>query len=348
MADINSSPSLLKQYSQQVLPWQQGLWETLPLLQANKFPHALLFSGSRGMGKKAFSFYLSKALLCQSPQARGEPCQQCKSCQLFEIGNHPDFNWLSTADDKKNITVDQIRAVIDWSLLCSQFDGKKILLIEPAEAMNINAANSLLKTLEEPQANTLIILLTEKKQALLPTIRSRCQTYAVQVADKQIAIDWLTGLGVNKPELMLSLASGAPLKALEMNAADYMQTREIIIEQLISVHLQARDPVSVAENLVKLVKKPQRVEFGEILYWFDSVLIDLARIQYNCEPLFITNNDLYDRLKQISDGLYLKKIMQLTDLINQAYYDILGQINTHLLLENLLIRWQRCRLQVSD
>jgi len=328
---------------QHILPWQQELWQRLPLLHADKFPHALLFYGIKGMGKKAFSFYLSKALLCQSPDKRGEPCHRCKSCQLFETGNHPDFYWLTTAEEKKIIPVDRIREVINWSLLSSQFDGKKILLIEPANAMNINAANSLLKTLEEPVANTLIILLTDRKQALLPTIRSRCQSYAMQLAEKQDAIDWLTGQGVNRAELMLSLASGAPLKALEMSSADYLQTREMIIEQLISVHTEDKDPVCVAENLIKLVKKTQ-ADMEEVLYWFDSVLIDLARIQHNCEPLFITNNDLYEGLKQISDRLYLKKIMQLTDLLNKAYYDIQGQINIQLLLENLLINWQQCRL----
>jgi DNA polymerase-3 subunit delta' len=343
MPDTKLLQTSVQLFSQQhVLPWQQVLWQKLLLRQTDKFPHALLFCGLRGMGKKAFSFYLSKTLLCQSPGEKDEPCHQCKSCRLFETGNHPDFKWLTIVEDKKIIPVDRVREVIDWSLLSSQFDGKKILLIEPAEAMNINAANSLLKTLEEPVANTLIFLLTDRKQALLPTIRSRCQTYVMQLTDRQIAIDWLVRQGVNRPELMLSLASGAPLKALEMSSADSMQTREMIIEQLLSVHTESKDPVKVAESLVNLAKKTQPGA-GEILYWFDSILIDLARIQHNCEPMFTTNNDLYDRLKQISDRLYLKNIMQLTDLINKAYYDIQGQINIHLLLESLLIRWQQCK-----
>ncbi len=331
---------------QQLLPWHNKLWQQLPVRPADRarFPHAMLFSGLSGMGKKSFSLYLSKSLLCLSPDEKGQPCHQCKSCQLFSTGNHPDFKCLTTAEEKKIITVDQVREVIEWSFLSSQFAEKKILWIEPADAMNINAANSLLKTLEEPTANTVIILLSSRPRALLQTIRSRCQSYVMTLADKQPALEWLTGQGVNKPELMLSLASGAPLKALAMSSADGMQTREMIINQLLSVHLDDKDPVSVAENLNQLVRKHQPGAAGEILYWFDSVLIDLSRIQHNCEPLLITNNDFYERLKQISDRLYLKKIMQLTELINKAYFDIRGQINIHLMLESLLIDWYNCRL----
>ena len=98
----------------------------------------------------------------------------------------------------------------------------------------------------------------------------------------------------------------------------------------------------MADNLIKLIKKVP-VDITDVLYWFDSILADIARMQYNCEPMVITNNDLYQNLHQISERLYLKKIMQLTDLINKAYTDIQGQINNQLLLENLLIKWQQCR-----
>jgi len=168
--------------SAMIYPWLADIQQQLMgnALKLEHFPQALLLSGSSGMGKKQLALALAKQLLCQKSienhniqtTASGS-CQlhaakeqlnslQCRSCHLFELGNHPDFYWVKVKDDKKIISVDQIRELIQWSVLTPQLGTKKVIIIEPAEAMNINAANSLLKTLEEPVANTFLILFPQK------------------------------------------------------------------------------------------------------------------------------------------------------------------------------------------
>ncbi len=363
MADINSAFQSSSSFYQQsaFYPWQQSVWQKLftANVTSDHFPHALLLSGVSGIGKKALAFYLAKALLCQAPKTDAktqqiEPCHQCRACQLFSTANHPDLYHLSTPEDKKVIPVDAIRALIQWSVLNSQMDGKKVIIIEPAEAMNQNAANSLLKTLEEPVANTIIILLTNKKQALLPTIRSRCQTIDLPLPTPESALDWLKQQGAEQAQLMLSLASGAPLLALELMASEQLEVRSTIINQFLSIHVANIDPVQVAEELSKQTSSGKKnntrgknklfITPYDIIYWIDSIVTDLARLAQNCPEKSINNIDYYQSLQQLSNRLYLKKLLQLSDSISKAYYQIQGSINTNLLFENLLIDWQNCKI----
>ncbi|MCK5647245.1 MAG: DNA polymerase III subunit delta' [Gammaproteobacteria bacterium] len=373
MSDNQTMPN----YAQMAyFPWQSSVWQKLysnkfsNKMEINHFPHALLLAGVAGIGKKELAFYLAKGLLCQSPQENPktgqiEPCQSCRACQLFNSATHPDFNHITTPEDKKVIPVDTIRELIQWSVLSSQLGGKKIILIEPAEAMNPNASNSLLKTLEEPVANTIIILLTNKKQALLPTIRSRCQSIDLALPDKQIALQWLEdsllqtslfnseeGTSENA-QLLLSLASGTPLLALELSHGKQLEVRNTVIKKLLSIMNDSVDPVRIAEDFFKQTKikltksksKNQQLPISayDVIYWTDSIVSDLARLAQNCERDTISNIDLYETLKQLSNRLYLKKILQLSDLINKAYYEIQGQININLLFEKLLIDWKNCK-----
>ncbi len=371
-----SEPSVIDYSKLSYYPWQSNVWRKLYTSsysqngEVNHFPHALLLAGISGIGKKDLALYLAKALLCQSPQKNSktsqiEPCSSdsvdstsvCRSCQLFNSVNHPDFNHITTPEDKKVIPVDVIRELIEWSVLSSQFDGKKIILIEPAEAMNANAANSLLKTLEEPVSNAIIILVTNKKQALLPTIRSRCQTIDMALPDTEYAIPWLKQAGLHNSQLLLSLASGAPLLALELANSDQLNARNMIFNHLIAIANDGADPVSRAEELFKKTNakkskakknssKSKKDDFmlsaHDVIYWMDSFISDLARLTHNCDQDTITNRDHIQNLQLLVDRLDLKKVLQLSDLVNKAYYEIQGQININLLFEKLLIDWKNC------
>jgi len=351
-------------------PWQLPVWQKLysnhfSTAKSDHFPHALLLAGIAGIGKKQLAFYLAKGLLCQSPKnnhqsGQMEPCHLCRSCQLYDLANHPDFYHITTPDDKKVIPVDAIRELIQWSVLTSQMGGKKIIIIEPAEAMNANASNSLLKTLEEPVSNTIIILLTNKKQVLLPTIISRCQTIDLALPEKQIAIQWLQHSlqheqgTAESAQLLLSLASGAPLLALDLSRGEQLEVRNIIINHLLAIINESVDPVSVAELLFKQTRtkktnaksrsKTKQLNFStyDVIYWIDSVLSDLARLSQNCQQNTLTNIDFHESLQLLSDRLDLKSILQLSDLINKAYYEIQGSVNINLLFERLLIDWKNC------
>lgn len=353
-------------YQARLYPWQSNLWQQLFVynLQQEQFPQALLLAGVSGTGKKSLAFYLARSLLCQTPQNSEndayQPCNhtvikhRCRSCQLFGLGNHPDLYHISTPDDKKIIPVDNIRALIEWSVLSSQLNGRKVTIIEPAEALNINAANSLLKTLEEPTENSIIILVTHNKQMLLPTIRSRCQIIDITMPDQQQALSWLQHQGVAEAPLMLSLVSGAPLSAQAMAQNNELEVRRHIIEQLLSINNAGVDPVSVAEQLFKSTKvkadvsksrakKTLAIASYSIIYWFDSVIIDLIRLTYSVADSRINNIDYAEDLRQLSKRLYLRKLLKLSDSINKAYLELQGQTNLNLLFEQLLIDWHNCR-----
>ena len=347
-------------------PWHQPLWKQLAGDQhkLDNFPHALLLSGLAGSGKKALAAYLAQTLMCHKPlpdpqNGSLQPCQQCRSCQLFNSGNHPDLYYLSTPEDKKVIPVENVRDLIQWTVLSSQLLHKKVVIIEPADAMNQNAANSLLKTLEEPSANTVLILVTSKKQSLLPTIRSRCQTLDIALPDPAAARHWLQEQGIEQAELMLALAAGSPLKARAMADKNAQAVRKMVLDSVLQIASGSDDPVSAAEGLFKLTSskkaKTVRSKAGkdnvsasafDIIYWLDSVWTDLARIS-QLQALgdarsFISNLDYEPDLQQLSNRLYLKKLLQLSDSVNKAYYEIQGSVNFNLLLEKLLIEWKDC------
>jgi DNA polymerase-3 subunit delta' len=368
-------------------PWQKAIWQKVYVnpLESDHFPHALLLAGISGIGKKNLANILARGLLCQTPQINPlsgllEPCQItivesntdsdcCRACKLFASSNHPDFIHISTPEDKKVIPVDSIRDLIQWSVMSSQMGGRKVIIIEPAESMNLNASNSLLKTLEEPVANTIIILITNKKQALLPTIRSRCQTIDLPLPEPVQAIEWLqqnlhecssseefqkTGLDAS---LLLSLTSGSPLLALHLAQSEQLQVRQHIVDELLSIVTNAVDPVEVAESLFKLTKlkaksgkaknaKSKQVSLTayDVIYWLDAIVSDIARLAHNCESTLVTNTDLIEKLTMLSTQISIKKLLILSDSINKAYYEMQGQININLLFEKILIDWKNCKI----
>lgn len=207
--------------------WHQKEWHDL-LQRKARLPHAILLKGKAGIGKHVFALSLAKALLCKQAQGDQPACGQCPSCQWFEEGTHPDYRWLTPEEDtssskkssrNKPITVAQVRQLFDYlSLSNHQVDGYRIILVSPAEALNIASANALLKMLEEPPVNTLFILVASQPQQLLPTIRSRCQAIDLPTPSTAQSIAWLNEQGAETPEAALHYAGGAPLAAVEMQA----------------------------------------------------------------------------------------------------------------------------------
>ncbi len=217
--------------SNSLYPWQQQAWQRVQAMRA-KLPHALLLSGKAGIGKLEFAQNLAKSLLCSNPNPSGEACNQCPNCTWFNEGNHPDFRLTSPEQDsdsavdevpitKKSskrsivIKIEQIRELNQFLALSNhQHDGLRIVLLCPAEALNLAAANALLKMLEEPPQNTIFLLVTHQPQRLLPTIISRCQVIDMPLPDEKSASDWLVNQGVKDATSQLSYAGGSPLLAL--------------------------------------------------------------------------------------------------------------------------------------
>jgi len=207
----------------------------------NALPHALLLRGRAGIGKHEFALDLSRALLCANPN-KDVACGACPSCVWFAEGAHPDFRLIAPENEeesedspkkktskKSQISVIQIRQLFDYlSLSSHQVGAKRIILISPAETLNLASANALLKMLEEPPANTLFLLVTSQSQRLLPTIISRCQALDMPMPSKIDAIDWLKTQGLQNAEVALDYTGGSPLLALQAS----VETNLSLIKQL--------------------------------------------------------------------------------------------------------------------
>jgi len=215
-------------------------WLNTPFMELTRqsVPHSLLLFGEKDLGKLQFGLELARFLLCEAPDAK--PCGQCEACHWVAHGNHPDFFVIVPqnikhllpfetedpveGDDEKKLSkfirIEQIRQVISRNELGSYRGGKRVVLIYPIEAMQQEAANCLLKTLEEPSENLYFILITHKLESILPTIRSRCSLFAIGKPEKELAKTWLkTQLPktVDDAEILqrLSQQAGSPLRVLQ-------------------------------------------------------------------------------------------------------------------------------------
>lgn len=198
-----------------ILPWHAEHWARLQARrQRDALPHALLLVGPAGLGKRAFAQRFVQSLLCNVPAA-GEACGYCRSCLLMAAGSHPDLIHLSyglrkDGVQRSEIVVDQIRELSSRLAMSSQFGGWQVVTIDPADAMNTAAANALLKTLEEPAAQTMLILVADAPGRLPQTIRSRCQRIEFHLPPAEQALAWLQAEAVADAGVALVAAGGNP------------------------------------------------------------------------------------------------------------------------------------------
>lgn len=196
-------------------PWHTQHWARLQARrERDALPHAVLFCGPRGLGKREFVRRFVQGLLCQHSQG-GEACRACRSCLLFDAGTHPDYVSLSyglrkDGVQRQDIVVDQVRDLSARLATASQFGGWQIASIDPADGMNAAAANALLKTLEEPASQTMLILVANAPWRMPATIRSRCQRIDFQLPAREEALAWLQQLGIRDASSALEAAGGNP------------------------------------------------------------------------------------------------------------------------------------------
>lgn len=215
-------------------PWNQPLFESFRS-RAGRLPHALLIHGARGTGKLALAERLAQLLLCEVAAPASRPCGQCEGCRWFRAGSHPDLRRVEPealareptmeteegdAPAKKGkpsteIKVEQVRDLAGFLNLRSHRGGLRVALVHPAEDLNPNAANALLKGLEEPPAGAIFLLVSHRPARLLPTIRSRCVALPVPIPARDEALAWLSAQGAREPARWLAYAGGAPLLALD-------------------------------------------------------------------------------------------------------------------------------------
>lgn len=315
------------------LPWHRDPWRRIQQRRAaGRLPHALLLSGPAGLGKGLFARGLARALLCERPDAGGEACGQCRSCRLFRAGSHPDYSVVQPEEDGRIIKVDQIRALCAFLGYTAQYGGYKIALLEPADRLNVNAANSLLKTLEEPPGNSLLLLVTAQPARLPATVRSRCQKIGFDPPAMVAAVPWLAARvqpGI-EPETLLEVAGGAPLAALAQADSERWHRRRELFERYEQVLAGRADPIRAAESWT-------RGDLAENLRWLIGWHTDLIRLKMNSEPPRLSNPDLRPALQRWADQQTPRALFERLDAAVQLHtLCTTTQVNAPLLLEAFL------------
>ncbi|MEE4638867.1 MAG: DNA polymerase III subunit delta' [Wenzhouxiangella sp.] len=220
------------------VPWLQPHEQQLnESLTHDRLGHAPLILGPAGLGKRKLARWLTARILCLSPSA-GQPCGNCRSCTLLASGTHPDLFIAAIPEDKTQLTVDVIRALTQGLQLTPSMGPTRVGLVEEADQMNENAANALLKTLEEPSSQAWLVLVSDDPDSLPPTVLSRCQKIPVHPPQPEDTRTWLQGQATNVTEadiaLALDAAGGAPLRAqalLTENGLEFgREVRRVLLE----------------------------------------------------------------------------------------------------------------------
>ncbi len=299
-----------------IIDLHSEVWAQLGARRA-QLPHSLLFSGQRGIGKFALARRFAESLLCENPTANAEACGACAACGWLAQGNHPDFRLLQpdalaeeegeaveTGGKKKpsqQITIDQVRALDDFLHVGTHRQGARVILVNPAEAMNRSTANSLLKSLEEPIASTLFILVSSESERLLPTIRSRCQSMPVPQPSRDRSEQWLLEAGISDAAHWLALAGGSPLLAVELGGSEERVLLDAVIAEM--SRGGKLEPLAAAAALDRVIKAEKRpAPLKRMIEWSQKWLFDLT---LSCEGLpqryFVSQGQAMQRLAKSTD-----------------------------------------------
>lgn len=300
-------------------------------LANQRVAHAYLFEGPDGVGKRLVALGLARALLCQT----GQGCGDCSPCRKVDHNNHPDIHLLDA--EGATIKIDQVRA-LQKQLSLRPLEGKyRVCLIDGAELLNPAAANALLKTLEEPQPNTVMILLSSQPEALLATIRSRCQRLPFQRLPKQRLTEILAkrlDLQDTEAAVLAALSDGSFKKALGQNKELYLNRRHELLRNLLALSAGSTIPLfKLADELAA-----DKENLGEILDIFRAFYRDLLLLKHGRPEHELVNLDLketlYRHLKPATTQVLLKKL----EALETGRYHLQRNVNRQLAMEIMLMR----------
>ena len=321
-------------------PWNKEIWHRLTQNSESNV-HAWLFSGPEGLGKLELAIDFSNYLLGDPPR--------------FSAASHPDFHVLTPEEQtssegtliqrygmryyttkkglkpKSVISVDQIRALIG-ALMTYGHGSRKIVIIHPAHQMNINASNALLKVLEEPPSGTTFILVSNRPNVLPPTVRSRCSTIHFRVPTKEQALAWLSEQTDDQDRLplALSIAGGAPMLAMQIKQAGFLDTRDEVVGDVQKV---IEKPVDVTA----ISAKWKEIGTHEALGILRSLLVDLVKIGFQPKTHHLFNPDQVDWLQGVANVLHLRRVFSLVDRIGEYLQDVNAPLDQNLVLEDFLL-----------
>jgi len=318
--------------------WQEPQWQQIyHRVKQGSLPHSLLLTGFPGLGKLDFATKFAHSLFCERTDENGHECGQCKTCLLLKAGTHPDFHLVTPEENSKVIKIDQVRALCDVMNRKSQLGGYRIAILSPAEAMNSNAANALLKTLEEPGEGTILMLMTSQPGFLPATIRSRCQKIEFHMPDPDISESWLSDQGVmGDISLLLNLTQKSPLSALTAFNEGRLEERSSFLKEFMGLKQGLQNPLQLADKWNK--QQPE-----QCIEWMISWVMDLIRLKSEAKSSQLVNIDIKQHLQPIAKQLDLMNLFSYKDKLQIANRQLTTQVNGQLLLEDLFITWIKIR-----
>jgi DNA polymerase-3 subunit delta' len=316
------------------------------VIAREKIPHAYLFTGIPGIGKTSTAMALTMALNCDSP-VDGDGCGRCPSCRKMIGGNFPDFVPIKVPPDRNNILIEQIRD-LNRELSFAPHGKYRVCVIYQAKSMTDEAANSFLKTLEEPPPGNILILNAKEPRNLLPTIVSRCQRVAFQPLPIKDMVKWLVrerDMDKEKAELLARMSAGSIGRALTMSGGNFLDKRQLWMSRLINlIGLSREKGFEMATECAEEAKKMdlETNEDGEagildMLTLWESWYRDLL-ILYSGDPTHLLMNvDFYDKLKKTVKYFRIENLTDSLFTIDQALRDLKRNRNTKLVMEHTVL-----------
>jgi len=324
-----------------IFEWQAQPWKAWIQLR-ERLAHAILIQSGEGLGEFEFAQACAQALLCETPQPDRQACGACHACNWFSQGNHPDFRLVvpeSMAPESREegaepakkkseqIRIEQARELADFLAVGTHRGGLRVILVYPAEAMNANTQNALLKNLEEPPPATVFLLVATQAERLLATVRSRCLKLTLPFPPPDPVLRWLKEQGAAHPEAALAAAGGSPLAALRIAATEGDRLR--FFERLSNPGF---DPIALADSV-------QGTPLWELVAWlqrwsYDLLLTRLAgRVRYNPNQA-AGIAECARRCDAADIAAYLRRLAQARSLARHP-------LNAKLFIEDLLLQYQR-------
>lgn len=320
-------------------PWLEPSLARL-LEMRERLAHALLLHGPPGIGKSALAMRFASALLCEAPTAGADACGRCPACGWFAASNHPDFRRLAPGGDDEesrekaglDIRIAQVRALADFLAIGGHRGGRKVVVIDPADALNVPAANALLKTLEEPAGSTVFLLVSGRPDALPATIRSRCVSVALALPPLAQARAWLadlTGAPAAEVDAWLAATGGAPLRAATLAEPSQAAAYRLIVNAV--ARIPDNSSIQAAEALATV---PARAWLPLLQAW----VTDLGRVSAGAEPRRFP--DQRERLSQLAGASTLPRIVAYADRLIRQAAAVDHPLNPRLFCEDTLLGYR--------
>lgn len=308
-------------------------------LQKQRMPNSLLFSGPGGVGKIDIALVVAKALNCQNQE--DDACEQCMSCDAINKGNFPDV--MRLLPDKDMLKIDQIRILKEAAYLKPMIAKKRVFIVEQAEKMNMEAANSLLKVLEEPPLFSHIILITENPYIVLPTIKSRCQILNFSFISRDDIERCLLehDFDAEKAKIMSLLVRGNLKQALDM-AWDEAQDQRQTASRLFAAMASGENAADVLKAYSSLSRGADEEDIRQTLEIMISFCRDILLLCENGDSGLLMNPDFVEDMLSYSETMGLNSTLRMIANIESSLYAIQRNLNIRTVMSVMLLNARGC------